>query len=281
QKTIVISCCSSGIGHALAREYKTQGLRVFATARKTSSIQDLADLGIETLPLEATSQESIRALYTEIATRTNGSLDYLVNNAGRNYTVPALDISLDEIRLTYETNVFAPMLLCQAFAPLLSAAKGTIIQIGSLAGKMPYVFGSVYNSTKAALHSYSDTLRIELAPFDVKVVTIVTGGVQSSIARTHRDLPEGLLYVPVAKQYERRLTHSQANGMPSVAYARSVARQTLGRGKDTVWERGGAGRVWFLSTFSPRKVMVSFFFLFIIFSLASRASDCRRVKRIS
>lgn len=116
---------------------------MFATARKTSSIQDLQALGIETLSLEVTSKESIDALKAEIISKTGGTLDVLVNNAGRNYTVPALDIEYDEIELTYQTNLFAVMRMCQAFAPLLMKSKGTIVQIGSVAGIQPYVFGSV------------------------------------------------------------------------------------------------------------------------------------------
>ncbi len=79
---------------------------------------------------------------------------------GRNYTVPALDVDFDEVKQTFEVNVFAVMRMCQAFAPLIIQAKGTIVQIGSLAGVMPYVFGSTYNASKAALHAYSNTLRV-------------------------------------------------------------------------------------------------------------------------
>jgi 1-acylglycerone phosphate reductase len=82
---------------------------------------------------------------------------------------------MDEVEACFRTNVYGVMRMCKAFAPLVIAAKGTIVQIGSLAGVMPYVFGSAYNATKAALHAYSNTLRIELAPFGVKVITVVTG----------------------------------------------------------------------------------------------------------
>ncbi len=67
---------------------------------------------------------------------TGGKLDYLVNNAGRNYTVPALDVEFDEVEQTFRTNLFGVMRMCQAFAPLLIEAKGTIVQIGSIAGMM-------------------------------------------------------------------------------------------------------------------------------------------------
>ena len=236
-KTVLITGCSSGIGHALAREFKQQGLRVFATARKTDSIADLAALGIETLPLEATSSESISALKAEIASRTGGKLDFLVNNAGRSYTVPALEVEMHEIEATFAVNVFAVMRMTQAFAQLLIEAQGTVAMIGSLAGEMPYVFGSVYCASKAALHRYTDTLRLELKPFKVRVVNVVTGGVKSQIARTFRTLRSDSIYLPVEKDFERRLTHSQSLGMETDKYAKSVVSQLTGwRQKQTIWE---------------------------------------------
>lgn len=160
RKTVLITGCSSGIGNALAREFASKGLRVFATARQAESIANLRSYGIEPLSLEVHKQESIEALKAEVISLTGGRLDYLVNNAGRNYTVPGLEIELDDLRLTFEVNVFAVMRMCQAFAPLLIAAKGRIVQIGSVAAVVPYVFGSAYNATKAALHQYSNTLRV-------------------------------------------------------------------------------------------------------------------------
>lgn len=236
-KTVLITGCSSGIGHALAREFKTKGFRVFATARKTESIANLAALGIETLALEATSSESIEALKAEIVSRTGGKLDFLVNNAGRSYTVPALEVEMHEIEATFSVNVFAVMRMSQAFAPLLIEAEGTIVMIGSLAGEMPYVFGSVYCASKAALHRYTDTLRLELKPFNVRVVNVVTGGVKSQIARTFRTLKRDSIYLPVEQSFEKRLTHSQSLGMETEKYAKSVVSQLTGWWqKKTIWE---------------------------------------------
>ena len=253
KSVLITGCTPGGIGHSLALEFKSQGLRVFATARKAASISDLANKGIETLSLEVTKEDSINALKAEIEQRTSGSLDILVNNAGRNYTVPALDVEMDEIRETFETNVFGVMRMCQVFAPMLIRAKGTIVQIGSLAGVMPYIFGSVYNASKAALHSYSSTLRVELASFDVRVVVVMTGGVASNIARTNRTLPKDSIYLPVAEEYQGRLTHSQANAIPNEQYARSVVSQVLRKpSKEVIWEGGKAWLVWFVSSYFPR-----------------------------
>ncbi|KAK3114841.1 NADPH-dependent 1-acyl dihydroxyacetone phosphate reductase [Teratosphaeriaceae sp. CCFEE 6253] len=254
-KTVLITGCSSGIGHALALEFHAQGHRVFATARKTPSIADLEARGIETLALEVTDAASIAALRDALTARTGGRLDVLVNNAGRNYTVPALDVDLAEVRAVFETNVYAVMALCQAFAPLVIASKGTIVQIGSLAAVMPYVFGGVYNASKGALHSYTDTLRVELAPFGVRVVNVITGGVASNLTRVERDLPTDSIYLPVLEQYNRRQKHSKEVGVPCEEYARVVVGKLLKTKKVTLWEGYGAWLVWFASSYLPRSVL--------------------------
>jgi 1-acylglycerone phosphate reductase len=147
--------------------------------------------------------------------------------------------------------------MCQAFAPFIIENKGTIVNIGSVAGIMPYVFGSAYNASKAALHAYSNTLRVELAPFGVKVIIIVTGGVKSNIARMDRVLKEDSIYTPLSAEYLRRTKHSQEVGMPTDKYAKSVVSQLLGRKpKEWIWEGFGANLVWFASTYLPRWVMV-------------------------
>lgn len=299
-QTVLITGCSSGIGHALALEFKSRGFRVFATARQTTSITDLAGLGIETLALEATSAESIARLKEEIASKTGGKLDYLVNNAGRSYTVPALEVEKEEIEATFAVNVFAVMMLTQALAPLLLEAKGNVVMIGSLAGEMPYVFGSVYCASKAALHRYTETLRLELKPFGVRVVNVVTGGVKSRIARTFRELRGDSIYLSVRGDFEKRLTHSQSLGMETESYARSVVGQLVGwRGKTTIWEGeflsffllsdldwvrvanrsssfsgSKSWLVWWLTGYMPRFILVSFERkVYLIFSITM--ADCQ------
>ncbi|CAK41829.1 hypothetical protein CBS63078_3683 [Aspergillus niger] len=229
RKSVLITGCSpGGIGNSMAREFHRNGLRVFATARDAKTIEDLASIGIETLSLTVDDEESVRRCFAEVKGKLGEKgLDYLVNNAGRNYTVPAMEAELSEIRDTFETNFVAVVHICQTFLPLLMKAKGTIVQIGSVAGVVPYVFGSVYNASKAAVHSFSDALRVELAPFGVHVTTVITGGVQSRIARVKRTLVPGSIYAPIEDEYNRRVVHSQAGAMPNEAYARSVVTQVL------------------------------------------------------
>ncbi|KAJ5366798.1 hypothetical protein N7541_000739 [Penicillium brevicompactum] len=261
RSVLITGCSPGGIGNSLAREFNRNGLRVLATARDAATISDLADLGIETLSLTVDDPENVKACFADVEKRLGDKgLDYLVNNAGRNYTVPAMEVELSEVRQTFETNLFAVITMCQTFLPLLIKAKGTIVQLGSVAGIIPYVFGSVYNASKAALHSFSDTLRVELAPFGVHVTTIVTGGVQSRIARTDRTLKPGSLYTPIEEEYLTRVKHSQHNAMPHETYARSVVSQVLygsapwrwlwpwARGHQSwIWEGRASWVIWLLS----------------------------------
>jgi 1-acylglycerone phosphate reductase len=164
--------------------------------------------------------------------------------------MPAADISMSEVKATFQTNLFAIMEINQAFIPLLIATKGLILNIGSVAGIIPYIFGSVYNASKAALHAYSATLRLELEPYDVRVMVVVTGGVQSNIARTHRLLPEGSLYLPIADAYERRLKHSQEGAMSNEEYARGVVAAALKKTpKKWLWRGNKSFLVWFVSKY--------------------------------
>lgn len=97
--------------------------------------------------------------------------------------MPALDVDINDARACFEANFFSIIHLTQTFTPLLISSKGLILNVGSVAAIVPYVFGSVYNASKAALHAFSNTLRLELEPFGVRVLVVVTGGVKSRIAR--------------------------------------------------------------------------------------------------
>ncbi|MCJ1431093.1 hypothetical protein MMC27_000443 [Xylographa pallens] len=252
-KSILITGCSpGGIGHALARAFHARGLRVFATARKAETIADLAGIGIECLALTVDDDASVQACYEAVRQRVGApGLNYLFNNAGRNYTVPALEIDMAEVRTTFTTNLFSIMHINAVFAPLLLAARGTYVHTGSIAGVQPYVWGAVYNASKAALQAYCNTLRVEMAPFGVKVINVLTGGVKSNIARTERALQEGSLFKPVEKSYERRQKHSQEVGMETDRFAREVVRKVLGAegwlwSTTEVWAGAKAGSVWWV-----------------------------------
>ncbi|PWW79855.1 NAD(P)-binding protein [Tuber magnatum] len=255
RKTVLITGAGvGGIGGSLAKEFHLKGYRVFATARNLTTVQELADkYSIETLSLDVTSTESVRAAAEEISRRVGGKLDVLVNNAGLGIVTPATDLLIETVvKSMFEVNVFGVMRMVQEFAGLLIAAEGTIVNIGSVAAVLPYAFGSAYNATKGALHSYSDTLRVEMKPFNVKVMVIVTGGVKTNIARHGTTLRPGSIYMPILDFFHKRVTDSQNGAMDRDAYARSVVAQVTKpdwRKPAWFWEGNKVTIVWLMRTF--------------------------------
>ncbi|KAJ7270639.1 NAD(P)-binding protein [Mycena haematopus] len=260
RKTVLITGCSpGGIGYELAQEYHSQGLRVFATARRPEALVDLAALGLpglETLELDVTKIASIQAGRDRIASLTGGNLDILVNNAGQGYTVPATDVKIDEVQGMFDVNVFGVMRMVQEFAPLLIASgDGRIVNIGSISGVMPYPFGSAYNASKAALHSFGNTLRLELAPFNIQVITIITGGVKSNISHNPRLIQPSSIYAPIADIFAtKRAGRSQVGAMATKVYAKQVVAQTLKRHvKAWFWTGKFSFTCWLVDTFFGRR----------------------------
>jgi NAD(P)-dependent dehydrogenase (short-subunit alcohol dehydrogenase family) len=215
-RTILITGCSSGIGAAMALEMSRRGHRVYATARRPETLQPLAALGLETLTLDVNDEESIAAALAHVEADA-GQLDMLVNNAGFSQVGAVLDLTREDLRAQYETNVIAPVAVTRAAMPLLRQAvtvsgRADVVIVGSIVGRMTTPFAGAYCSSKAAVHSLSDALRLELAPFGIGVTMVQPGGVKSSFgdhAEEAAQLPEDSLYRPIEKQIRARAQAGQ------------------------------------------------------------------------
>ncbi|KAJ6477433.1 NAD-P-binding protein [Mycena vitilis] len=257
KRTVLITGCSNGgIGCALAKEFHSQGFRVFATSLPLEPMDELSALGIETLPLDVTDLAAIRRTRDEIADRTGGKLNILVNNAGKAYPVAATDMDMSAVRGLFEVHVFGPMIMVQEFVQLLiSSGKGCIVNTGSIFGLMPVPFSAAYNTSKAALHSFGDTLRVELAPFDIKVVNVMTGSVKSNIAKPNT-IPNNSLYKQMEEVYQaKRVNTSQSNATPTADYARIVVAEAMkANPRARIWAGTQSWVCWFVDTFLSRSV---------------------------
>ncbi len=141
QSVLITGCSAGGIGHSLALAFQKRGLMVFATARKLLSMTELGNLpNVHLLTLDVTSETSIASAVETVQAKTGGKLDFLVNNAGQTYYAPGLDTDITVAKEMFETNFWGVLRVTQAFAPLLVAAKGTLITIGSVLGYLhiPY-----------------------------------------------------------------------------------------------------------------------------------------------
>jgi NAD(P)-dependent dehydrogenase (short-subunit alcohol dehydrogenase family) len=234
QKTILITGCSSGIGAALAREFSKRGHRVYATARRREALAALEAEGIHGLVLDVNDDVSIAGAFETVA-REVGHLDLLVNNAGYSQVGAVVDLTREDLRRQFETNVIAPMAVTGKSVPLLRAGvakngSAVVANVGSIVGLFTTPFAGAYCSSKAAVHSLTDALRMELAPFGIRVVTIQPGGVRSSFGQ-HAEaairLPENSIYQPVAGGIRARAQAGQLDAMPADAFVVPVVESLL------------------------------------------------------
>ena len=202
----VLTATTGGLGDALTNEILTRGINVIATGQTASQLNYLETSGsqrLEKLELDVTSTLSIAAAVKETSNMTGGRLSILINNAGYGYMTPLMDVDIEKVKANYDVNVFGLLAVTQAFFPLLRAGSATVVNQTSIAGlqglSQPFI--GTYSSSKAAVIGLSDTMRVELAPFDVKVVALVTGDVKtefwSNVQGAHQGIPETSAYLQI------------------------------------------------------------------------------------
>lgn len=184
---VLITGCSSGIGRATALEAASRGHRVFATARDPASLTELAaGGGFEALRLDVTDPPSIRDAVAAVLDRA-GRVDALVNNAGYAQYGAAEDVRPEEWRRQFDVNLFGALEATRAALPAMrDARRGTIVNVSSVAGKIAIPFASPYCSSKHALEALSDALRLEVAPFGIRVVIVEAGPITTRFAEKAR-----------------------------------------------------------------------------------------------
>lgn len=205
-KTIVVTGASSGIGRSTALEFARtapqNGLRLILTARRIDTLKELAaeitkevGEGVKVLPfkLDVSSSAEVKAFVGNLPEEWR-NIDVLVNNAGLVKGVArAPEIDEDDINVMFQTNVTGLVNMTQVVLPIFLArpdgGHGDIINVGSIAGREPYAGGSIYCATKAAVRSFSESLRKELIASRVRVIEVDPGQVETefSVVRFYGD----------------------------------------------------------------------------------------------
>ena len=179
-KSVLITGCSTGIGHCLARGLRERGYRVFASARKEADVAALSAAGFESLPLDLDSSGSIRDAVETVLIRTHGRLYALINNGAYGQPGAVEDLSRAVLRAQFETNLFGTQELTNFVIPAMRAqGEGRIIQMSSMLGIVCLAYRGAYNATKFALEALSDTLRLELRDTNIYVSIIEPGPIES------------------------------------------------------------------------------------------------------
>ena len=183
-KSILITGCSTGIGLCLARGLRKRGYRVIATTRKSADAAKLARSGLEALPLDLDSSESIEQAVDEVRKRASGTLFGLINNGAYGQPGAVEDLTRDTLRSQFETNLFGTQELTNRILPIFRAQGcGRIIQISSVLGFVCLAYRGAYNASKYALDALSDTLRLELRGTGIYVSLIEPGPIQSDFRK--------------------------------------------------------------------------------------------------
>ena len=179
-KTVLITGCSSGIGHATAEHLAERGYDVYATARRPESIEDLRERGCKTLALDVTDEESMRGAVAEVE-QAAGAVDALVNNAGYSQSGAAESVRMEDVRKQFETNVFGLLRMCQLVLPAMrKQGFGRIVNISSMGGKVVFPGGGMYHATKFAVEAMSDAMRFEVESFGVGVAIVEPGLIRTA-----------------------------------------------------------------------------------------------------
>ncbi|XP_057971480.1 short-chain dehydrogenase ptmH [Malania oleifera] len=237
---LITGCSGGGIGNALARAFASHNCVVVATARSLASMADLHDDPCFFLQeLDVLSDESVHHVFSTVLEKF-GRLDTLVNNAGVQCIGPLAEIPLSNLQHAFNTNVFGSMRLVQAVVPhMVSRRKGRIVNVGSVIALGPGPWAGGYSASKAALHSLSDTLRLELKNFGIDVITVVPGAIRSNIGNSalasYNQMPEWKLYKPFEAAIRARATFSQGpNSTPTEEFAKKTVATIL-RKKPPAW----------------------------------------------
>jgi NAD(P)-dependent dehydrogenase (short-subunit alcohol dehydrogenase family) len=222
QKVAVITGSSSGIGHEISLILARNGFTTYATMRNLQKGSDLKSIAEdEKLPLhfaqldvtdENSVKKAIKTIYDEV-----GRIDILVNNAGYALSGAFEDLSMDEIKTQYETNVFGLIRTTQQVLPIMRKQKsGMIVNISSGVGRFGFPTGSAYVSTKFAVEGLSESMSYEVEPFGIKVILIEPGVIKTNffnssvLAKKSQD--PNSPYAPLIKGMENSIGKMMKNG---------------------------------------------------------------------
>ena len=261
---LITGCSDDGLGSALAFEFaNSPKYHVLATARNPAKMSRLREKSnVTLLMLDVLSEASIKSCLATVSTDF-GSLDMLINNAGTGLMCPLSDATdLDACRRTFDLNVWAQLAVTQAFLPLLIKAKGVVVMNSSLASVVPVPGMGIYGASKAALAMLTDTLRLEVAPFGIRVVELKTGSVESNFHKNGGKavLSTDSMYAPIKAEMEALINgtakEDTSRRMGASVWAKQVVGQLAKSDPPTkVWKGGGAGVIYWIMTLSLQRFM--------------------------
>jgi NAD(P)-dependent dehydrogenase (short-subunit alcohol dehydrogenase family) len=234
-KTVLITGATDGLGYALALLLARRGYRVFAAGRSAERLARIDAIArenrfaMESVPLDVCSDQSVTRAVAAVLLKCSG-LDVLVNNAGVNYTAAVEDLSMEDWRAQFETNVFGVLRVTRAVLPhMRERRRGRILMMSSLSGLVTPPTQGAYSASKHALEGLSNALRLELYPFGIDVVLIEPGYIVTGIQKTAAEFSRPYVEKdgPYSSLYSKFLANMNASRAKSESTPESCARVML------------------------------------------------------
>jgi NAD(P)-dependent dehydrogenase (short-subunit alcohol dehydrogenase family) len=235
-RSALITGASTGIGRATVERLDASGWRVFAGVRKQEDADSLGQAGSERvvpLILDVTDAAQIAAAAKRIGEETGGELDGLVNNAGIAVPGPLETLPMEDFRRQVEVNLTAQVAVTQAMLPLIRCARGRIVFISSIGGRIAFPLNGAYHAAKFGIEAVGDVFRQELRPWDIGVSIVEPGSIDTPIwergsanadeieARAHPE--QEALYGKAIASFRQVVRDLADRGIPPEKVAKEIA----------------------------------------------------------
>jgi NAD(P)-dependent dehydrogenase (short-subunit alcohol dehydrogenase family) len=236
EKIAVVTGSSSGIGFETSLLLAKNGFRTFATVRnpdKAKAIRNISDKGelpIRVVELDVNSDKSVNEAIDRINDESK-RIDVLVNNAGYSLIGALEDLSMDEIKAQFETNLFGAIRVMKAVLPIMrkqQGGRGTIVNVSSTAGRVAFPLFPVYNGTKFALEGVSESMRFETDPLGIKIILIEPGTIRSNFASNaivgQKTAEPSSPYAPLVETLQKATARIIDQGVPPEEVAKVILK---------------------------------------------------------
>jgi NAD(P)-dependent dehydrogenase (short-subunit alcohol dehydrogenase family) len=263
-RTVLVTGAGRGIGRAIAVRLARSGWRVYGGVRTDVAAKELSTESDSITPVEldVTVPQHLAALDRELPE----GLDALVNNAGIAVAGPLETLSRSDMHHQFDVNLIGPLALTRAMLPRLRQARGRVVFISSINGRVSFPFTGIYNASKYAIEAVADCLRVELRPFGVQVGLVEPGVIDTDpwheMDQRMDDLEAGLdpehraLYAPHFAGERRLLGKISKNAKPPERVAAVVERQlTRRRMRPRVLAGGDARSILVMKAMLPARAL--------------------------
>jgi NAD(P)-dependent dehydrogenase (short-subunit alcohol dehydrogenase family) len=226
-KTALVTGSSSGIGRATVRRLDEAGWKVFAGVRKeedAAKLREESSARLEPLILDVTDPAAIAAAAERVGAEPGG-LDGLVDNAGNAVAGPLEALPIEDFRRQVELNLIAQVAVTQAMLPAIRTARGRVVMVSSMGGRVALPITGAYHAAKFGLEAVGDSLRQELAPWGIKVVLIEPGSIDTPIWKSGEDDADRIfkdasprvreLYGATVERYRQVVKDTAERGVPA------------------------------------------------------------------